>query len=452
MRGTARAFTLMAAALTVGLTAACAGNGGAGNEGVGEQKPVEQARQNADKPVTLKYWTSFPTEPTLKGAIAEFERATPGIKVELREFKAADYAERLPKALGADHEALDVVGVQVPTMTNAVRNQLLPVATWDNLPTDWRDKLGEKVVGQAERSSKDGKLYSVPMGSSGGAIMYYNAALLSELGVSFPETVADLESIVTKAKKLPDLQPIVFSGEPQEQEELLLTIAGQSDPALSDDLFAGDERWNSPKMVSALTAYKSLFDRGVVAKSVLNLKGDAPAKLFGSGKALFLVDDAGQSTLLSDSYRKDNKISLTDVGAGAFPVVLPDGKPAVRSLVEEGLGIPKASKHAAEAAELISFLTLGDGVAKWSRDMTLVPSIKDFQMDPSVFSTDAARDGYAAVQEVIGADGSARTSNSAFLDKVEGETILDVARGKLSPEKAADQLHREWSVGRYDAK
>ena len=72
MRGTARAFTLMAAVLSLGLTAACADDGGAGG-----QKPVEQARQNAGKPVTLKYWTSFPPGTTLKGAVAEFERATP---------------------------------------------------------------------------------------------------------------------------------------------------------------------------------------------------------------------------------------------------------------------------------------------------------------------------------------------------------------------------------------
>jgi raffinose/stachyose/melibiose transport system substrate-binding protein len=447
MRGTARAFTLMTAVLSLGLTAACAADGSAGG-----QKPVEQARQNSGKPVTLKYWTSFPTETTLKGAIAEFERLTPGIKVELREFKATDYAERLPKALGADHEVLDVVGVQVPTMTNAVKDRLLPVAEWDNFSEDWQEKLGETAVGQAEKAAKDGKLYFVPMGSSGGTVMYYNAALLSELGVSFPETVADLESIVTKAKKLPNLQPIVFSGEPQQQEELLFTIAGQTSPELSDDLFAGKKKWNSPEMVSALTGYKSIFDRGVMARSALSLKGDGPAKLFGSGKALFLVDDSGQSSLLSDSYRKDNKVALTDVGAGAFPVLLPDGKPAVRSLVEEGLGIPKASKHAAEAAELIKFLTLGDGVAKWSKDMTLVPSLKDFRMDQEVFSTDAAREGYADVQEVIGAGGSARTSSQAFLDEVEGDVLLDVARGKLTPKKAADQLQGEWSSGRFDAK
>ncbi|MDP9848061.1 ABC transporter substrate-binding protein [Streptosporangium lutulentum] len=435
----------MAAALSLGLTAACAGDGSA--EG---QKPVQQARQGAVEPVTLKYWTSFPPEPALKETIAAFERATPGIKVELRGFKAADYAKRLPEALGADGEALDVVGVQVPTMTDEIKDRLLPVDEWDNLSEDWRDTLGETAVGQAEKAAEDGKLYSVPMGSSGGAVMYYNAALLSELGMSFPETVADLESVVMKAKKLPDLQPIVLSGEPRRQEELLFTIVGQSDPGLSDDLFAGDKRWNSPEMVSALVAYKSLFDRGVVDKSVLSLKGDGPAKLFTSGKALFLVDDSGRSPLLSDSYRKDNKVSLTDVGAGAFPVLLPGGKPAVRSQVEEGLGIPKDSKHAAEAAELIKFLTLGDGVAKWSKNMTLVPALKDFQMDPSVFSTDAAREGYAEVQEVIGAGGSARTSSRAFLDEVEGDVILGVARGRLSPEKAADQLQKEWSSGRFD--
>ena len=121
---------------------------------------------------------------------------------------------------------LDVVGVQVPTMTNAVRDRLLPVAEWDNFSEDWREKLGETAVGQAEKAAEDGKLYSVPMGSSGGTVMYYNAALLSELGASFPETVADLESIVTKAKELQNLQPIVFSGEPRQQEDLLFTIAG----------------------------------------------------------------------------------------------------------------------------------------------------------------------------------------------------------------------------------
>ena len=111
---------------------------------------------------------------------------TPGIKVELREFKATDYAERLPKALGADHEPLDVVGVQVPTMTNAVKDRLLPVATWDNFSEDWQEKLGETAVGQAEKAAKDGKLYSVPMGSSGGTVMYYNAALLSGSGRPSP--------------------------------------------------------------------------------------------------------------------------------------------------------------------------------------------------------------------------------------------------------------------------
>ena len=62
------------------------------------------------------------------------------------------------------------------------------------------------------------------------------------------------------------------------------------------------------------------------------------------------------------------------------------------------------------------------------------------------------RDGYAAVQAVISAGGSARDSNQAFLNQVEGNVILDVLRGQLTPQQGADKLQQEWSSGRYTAK
>ncbi|WP_326829096.1 extracellular solute-binding protein [Streptosporangium sp. NBC_01810] len=446
MRGTARAFA-MTTALALGLTACGVDRAVEGRKPV--EQPASEVTEKPAGPVTLKYWTFSPREAALKQALAAFEEANPDIKVELRTFGEADYRERLPKALGGD-EALDIVGIHIPTMTGAVKDRLRPVADWkDTVSDELLGKLDPVAVEQTEKTTKDGRLYSVPMGSNAGAVMYYDAALLSELGESFPKTVADLESIVMRVRKeIPDLQPIVFSGEPRRQEELLFTIAGQTHPTLSDELLAGGKSWKSAETVSALTAYESLFDRGVLARSTLTLKGDHPAELFRSGKALFLVDGSGQSPMLSTSYRGTGKISVKKIGAGSFPTILPGAKPAARSTAEVGLAVPKDSKHVVEATTLIEFLTVGDGVSSWAGDLTMAPAAAGFTVESSAFATPEGKDGYAVLQELIRGGGSLNVPDQAFLDRAQGEVILDVAHGRITPEKAADRLQKEWSRGR----
>ncbi|WP_436757994.1 ABC transporter substrate-binding protein [Streptosporangium sp. V21-05] len=451
MPGTARSFALTTAALALGLTACSAG-------GPVDGRPVAQSVPTAGEktkkpekpagPVTLKYWTFSPPEAALKRAITAFEQANPGIEVELSTFAEADYRKRLPKALDGG-EVIDVVGLPAPTMTRAVANRLRPVDDWKGkVSGDWVEELDEGAVEQTKKAAKNGELYSVPMGSSGGAVLYYNAALLTELGESFPKRAADLESIVMRVKKeIPDLRPIVFSGEPRKQEELLFTIASQTHPTLSDDLLTGDKPWNGPEVVSALTAYGSLFDRGVLAKSALTLKGDRPAELFRDGKALFLVDDSGRSPMLSKSYRETKKVAVKKIGAGPFPTILPDAKPAVRSAVEVGLAIPRSSKHVAEAATLVEFLTAGDGVSSWAGELTLVPSRGDFRMESSVFATSEGKDGYTAIQELVRDGASLNVPDEVFLERAEGDAILDVAHGRMNAKKAADRLQEEWARG-----
>jgi raffinose/stachyose/melibiose transport system substrate-binding protein len=434
--------------------AAALGLAGCGDSGgVGGQEAATQQTAKPGEEVVLKYWTWFPPEATLKDTIAAFQQANPGIKIELRQFANDEYQKSLPLALNGGEE-LDVVGVQVSAMTNTVKDKLRPVSEWEgNLGADWRSKLNPTTLTQAEKIAKDGKLYDIPMGSIGSAVMLSNAALLGELGIAFPKTADELVDAAKKIKAAkPDVAPVVLSGEPYWQEEMLLTITGQTSPTLSDDLMASRKPWNSPEVVNALKDYKSLFDRGAVDTSVLSLKENRAAELFGSGKAAFLVDGSWQSSMLSANYRKANKIELADVGAGPLPVVRSGGKSAARGLAEGGLAIPKSSKHVAQAATFVAFMTFGDGVGKWSKDLVLVPSLKGFTVDPSVLTTPSARDGYAAVRSVISADGSARDSNQAFLNQVEGNLILDVLRGQTTPEAAAATLHEEWSSGRYVTK
>ncbi|MEV4515583.1 extracellular solute-binding protein [Dactylosporangium sp. NPDC049525] len=442
-----RVLATAVAVVAMGGPAACGDSGG-----VGGGKDAEQATDDG-QPVTLKYWTWFPPEATVREAIAGFEKDHPTIKIDLRIFEAADYQKQLPLALNGGEE-LDVVGVQVSAMTNSVREQLRPVSEWEkNLPAGWRDKLAAGPVRQTEKIATDGKLYSIPMGSLGSAVMLYNAAMLSQLGIAVPTTADELATAAAKVRAAkPDVTPVVFSGEPYWQEEMLFTVAGQTNPTLSDDVFASRKPWNSPEMVAALGQYKSLFDKGIVGTDVLSLKGNRPAELFTGGKAAFYVDGTWQSSLLSQASRKANKIDLADVGAAAFPVVAAGGKPAVRSYAEGGLAIPKTSKHAAQAAKFVEYMTMGKGVDIWGKDLVLVPTSKSYHADSSVLASQAARDGYAAVTVLINSAGSARDSNQGFLNQVEGNAILDVLRGQSTAQAAADKLQSEWTSGRYTTK
>jgi len=442
-----RGAALAAFTLAFGLTVAACGNSG----GVGGAHNAGQATLAAGQTVTLNYWTWFPAEATVTKSIAAFEAANPTIKIALREFSNTDYQKELPLALNGG-QSLDVVGVQISAMTNTVRSQLRPVSDWQsNLPAGWQSKINSTMLNQTKNIAKDGVLYSIPMGSIGSAVVYSNADELKKLGLSFPQTLADLTADVAKIKAAHDgVTPVVFTGDSYFQDEMFLTVADQVDPFLSDELYTNKVPWNDPKMVKALTAYQNLYQDGVFDTATLSLKGSAGDDQFNAGKAAFLVEGSWDSSVLSSSYREANKITVGNVGAGAFPVVVDGGQPAARTYAEGGLAIPKSSKYAVQAAKFIQFMTMGAGVSTWAQDLVLVPAESGYTIDQSVLTTPEAQQGFAAIQKVMTDPGSGRGAyNTTFTSTVLDNSLLDLARGKTTPQALANSLQQQWSSGRY---
>jgi len=192
-----------------------------------------------------------------------------------------------------------------------------------------------------------------------------------------------------------------------------------------------------------------MFTSGAIDTSTLSLKAPRPTELFTSGKAAFYFDGSWNNSLLSQAYRTANKIGLTDVGASGVPVVEPSGTPSVRAFAEGGLGIPKTSQHVAQAADFIAYMTMGDGVALWAPDLVLSPSKKGFTPGDDVLVSQAAKDGYQSVADLINNAKSNRDSNQDFLNSVEGNSILDVLNGKKTAQQAADYMQAQWTSGRY---
>lgn len=437
MKRYTRTVALGTAAVAALVLAGCGSNGGVGGGGDVEQNTGDKA--------TITYWTWFPPEATLNAAIDAFEKANPDITVKLKTFTNEDYQKQLPLALSGG-EDIDVVGVQVSAMTNSVKDYLLPVDEWGK---DLLGGLNPAMVEQTKDIASDGVLYSIPMGSIGSPILYYNQEILDKAGVSVPKTAAEWKTAVdaiTKAE--PGISPVVFAGDPWWQEEMLFGIAEQTSPGLSDDIIGGDGSWDQPALVDGLKAYKSLFDDGIIGTDVLSLQGSRPSELFSAGEAAFLIDGSWQDSLLSADARAASKIDLADVGAAPLPVV-DGGKPAVRALAEGGLGIPSSSKNVKAATTFIEFMLSPEGANVWAKDLVLIPSLEGYTLPDGVLKTDAAKEGYAAVSEAIAAPTSQRDSNQDFLNNVEGNAILDVLRGTTTAEDAAAQMQTEWTSGRY---
>ncbi len=452
MHKKARACRRLAVAVTaVVMPVALAACGNSG--GVGSSSGAAQAAAGSGQTVTLNYWTWFPAQSTLQKSIDAFEKANPTIKINLREFTNTSYQTELPLALGGG-QALDVVGVQVAAMTNSVRKDLRPVSDWAaDLPSTWQSQINPTMLSQAKKISQDSKLYDIPMGSIGSAFLYSNQALLTKAGITAePTTSGQLATDAAKIKQAePGVTPVTFSGESWWQDEVFFTVADQIDTKLSDELYTGKVAWNSPKMVQALTAYQKLFLSGTLSTGTLSLKEADADEAFNSGKAAFLLEGSWDSSVLSSAYRKANGIAVADVGASYFPVSAPGGSPAARTYAEGGLAIPKNSRHVAQAAKFIQFMTMTQqGESTWAPDLVLVPSLTGYTVPTSVLTSTAAQSGYATIQRTIDAGGSGRGEYPTnFTSDVLDNSLLQVARGQISPQAEAAKLQAAWACGRY---
>lgn len=446
---TRRAVLASAGALGVGALLSACGNSG----GVGGAPAASQASSTASGPVTLNFETWYPSQEVLQPAIDAFQKANPNIKINLRVLASQDYQKQLPLQLQGG-ESLDVVGIQVSAMTNNIKDQLRPVDTYaDQFDGDYKTALDAKLLKQAQEGASDNVLYGIPMGGVASPFMYYNNEILMKAGIKTPPaTIAELADAVKKIKATQPgvTTPVVANGEAWWLDEMLWGFTGQKSPHLSDDILYNGASYDQPAMIAGINAYKELFTSGAADTSILSLDYTGADTAFFTGKAAFLFGGSWEGSVMTVGAQAANKTTSKDFGAMAAPISSQGGNPAVRTLAEGGMGIPKSSMHVAEAAKFISFMVYGAGVDLWNSTLQYNPDAKvGWAPSASVLATKAAQEGFATMGKVSAADGSKRDAQQDFLSNVEGPVLQKVLRGKMSPEDAVKQLQKEWSSGRY---
>lgn len=405
---------------------------------------------NEDGPVTLNYWTWHPSAEVLQPVIDQYEAQNEGVTINLTVMESTVFQEKLPVALASEEE-LDIIGVQTGTMPDKVKSYLAPLDDFfaEIAGNNWEKVFNSKDLQISRDSTGTDDLLYITHGRYGSAIGLYNVAIFEELGLEVPTTYEEMKVVAETIKReMPDIIPVVFTGDGWFQDEMVLTVlAQQSD--LFNDIRYGNGRWDDPAYVQALTDYKRMFDDGVF----LNM-GDVgygrSAELFDTGKAAIFYQGSWEAPRLSSTFRADRGIALENVGAMAMPVMRAGGKATLRAYTEGGMAMPEYSDNNRAAADFIFYMNGGDGFDVLNESTFLVPNKVDSKLPAEIFNSDEGRDGWDLVVDLVAGATSHRNNMSAF-SSVAGQYIQKVIMGDYGDdiEQACEEIQAEFESGKY---
>ena len=188
-------------------------------------------------------------------AIAAFEAAHPGIKVEHDTTQNEQYKTKIKAAMSAGTDLPDVFFTWgmgfLGEFVNADR-----VLCLDSYYDAYKDELGKNMCANA---TYDGKLYGVPYSMSM-VVLFANMDLLAEAGWDhIPETIEDMNKCCEDLKAK-GITPFGVSGKElwclsEYLEPLMIKSVGTQTLI---DIYEGRESWNNDGVKAAVEAFQNM--------------------------------------------------------------------------------------------------------------------------------------------------------------------------------------------------
>ncbi|MZG15145.1 extracellular solute-binding protein [Streptomyces sp. SID5914] len=322
--------------LGLALTTACSGSGGfeadsAADPDSGATGTVRML-VNVTPNLTKGYWREL---------VAPFEKANPGIKVQIDSPTAADGSvdSTLQQLLAAGN-APDVV-------EGSHNDKVLPYLR------DLSDLSWAADAPMADAQRLDGQLYDVAIGQQVQSLVFYNKKAFEKAGIAKPPTtMRELTAAMRKLKSAGYL-PMQTAGEWVTQAQVMMLFA----PTVTTgepDWFkqASDGRRSlTTDLGPAMNLYKDWLDKGYLDKQALGTKYPEAETEFLSGKAAMYP--MGCWFVAAEAQAKK------DFEVGVFPSPQLNDPSAPRLSVTPGANyrIFKAGKHQKASEKLVQFLT-----------------------------------------------------------------------------------------------
>jgi multiple sugar transport system substrate-binding protein len=306
----------------------------------------------------------------LKGILADFEKANPGISVELVSYPFEQSFEKLLSSVQAG-DAPDVVEMadKWVGLFGAAGN-LLDMGPYAKSWPSYK-KLSKKII-EAGSIYKN-TLYTLPYGFYIRA-MFYNKKMFADKKLQPPRTLADFDRAI---KLLTDPAKNQYGyclrGARGIWDNVNYFIQGY---AGSNDWF--DDKGNStltqPDAIKGLEAFANIYKNGYAPKASISWGFNDIVTGFYSGNCAMLDQDPDA---LGDVGKKMDE---ADFGVAPMPVG-PKGKGYLKPGFA-GWSIFKTTKNADAAWKLTSYLESPEVNLKWVKFFGIIPAYTDAQNDP----------------------------------------------------------------------
>jgi multiple sugar transport system substrate-binding protein len=307
----------------------------------------------------------------LKGMIARFEAANPGVKVEVTSLPWGQAFEKL---------ATMVQGGQIPDVVEMPDRWLALYANNDQLESlkPWMDAWPETAE-LTDRTLEFGSVvkdtpYMIPYGFYIRA-MFWNKKLFKEAGLAGPpETMADFMAASQKISALGGGKTgYCLRGGPGATNGYMMMMANM---AGTNEWFDadGNSMLSKPEAVSGLQFMVDMYQNGYVSKDSVNWGFNEIVAGFYSGSCAMLDQDPDALIAIAEKMPKE------DFAVAPMPLG-PAGK-SFPTIGYAGWAMFRASEHKEEAWKLIASLASREGNLEWSKFVGVIPTHKGADQDP----------------------------------------------------------------------
>lgn len=327
----------------------------------------------ADTTISALFMTQAAySEADIRAMTADFTKQHPDIKVNLEFVPYEALHDKIVAARGAGDKGYDVVLFDAIWPAEFNKYGLLQDVT-ARIPAEESNKIFNGAISTV--TYKD-KRWGMPW-ILDTKYLYYNKAMLAKAGITTPPaTWADVEkqSEILKAKGIVKY-PLVWSWS---QSEALLCDYTTLVSAFKGDFYKdGKLNFTNSGAMKAISYMKETLDKGLTNPNSREYLEEDVRKSFSNGDAAFALNWTYMYNMANDP--KQSKVA-GDVGVIPAPGETAGGASGVNGSM--GLGIAKASAHADQAWEYISYMTSQPVQNKYAK--LSLPIWKSSYEDPAV--------------------------------------------------------------------
>lgn len=327
----------------------------------------------ADTTISALFMTQAAySEADIRAMTADFTKQHPDINVNLEFVPYEALHDKIVAARGAGDKGYDVVLFDAIWPAEFNKYGLLQDVT-ARIPAEESNKIFNGAISTV--TYKD-KRWGMPW-ILDTKYLYYNKAMLAKAGITTPPaTWADVEkqSEILKAKGIVKY-PLVWSWS---QSEALLCDYTTLVSAFKGDFYKdGKLNFTNSGAMKAISYMKETLDKGLTNPNSREYLEEDVRKSFSNGDAAFALNWTYMYNMANDP--KQSKVA-GDVGVIPAPGETAGGASGVNGSM--GLGIAKASAHADQAWEYISYMTSQPVQNKYAK--LSLPIWKSSYEDPAV--------------------------------------------------------------------